>query len=469
MIGVLCALLAAGAFYLSIGLGTHAALAWLAPLPVLWFAFGPSGGWRAFALAFAAYAAGQANVLPAYGGQLPPAVVLLAIAVPARAFALAVAGGRAAFQRFGPLTGIATFASLWAGLDFALSLEKASGSVMTPAASQLGAPVLEQAAALVGFFGVTFVLGAVAAALALALRRRSVALALAAAALFAANWGFGAWRLAQPASGSVRVALLADDALARPFAPADRQVADRILGGYARAVARVAPDRPALVIAPENLLQLAPGWRDAALQPLAQAAAGIGATLVVGVDTLTPRGRANTAAVLAPGAAPLFYSKRRLVPGLETGVFRPGSGGLTLADGTMVAICKDLDFPAMIRRDVTAGRPRLMAVPAWDFGADGRLHARVAMLRSIENGVPLARSARDGMLTLSDRYGRLIASAPSGDGMTVLVGDLPIDQRAGTTPYSRIGDVFGYAFLLFGVAMAAAARFTRRARRMSRA
>ena len=461
MKAVLAALLTAAAFFLSIGLGTIWPLAWLAPVPVLWYALGVTRGWPAFAAAFAGYALGQANVLGAYWGELPWAVALLAVAVPALVFGLAIAGGRIACLRFGPVAGAATFAALWAGLDFAMSFDKAGGSVMTPAASQIDAPMLAQSASLVGYYGITFVLGAVSAALALALRQREVRWAVVALCLFAANATLGAWRMAQPAAGSLRVVLLASDDLAAPFKPASLDRSRAILDGYALAIDRLGKKGPALIVLPENVAALAPEWRDAALAPLAEAASQTGATLVVGVDTQVNGARRNTALVLAPTAAPVAYAKRRLVPGLETGVFVPGTAGLTVADGVGIAICKDMDFQGMIRRDAAMNRPLLLAVPAWDFGADGWMHARVAMLRSIENGLPLARSARDGLLTLSDRNGRIIGLARSGDGVTSLVGDLPIDRNAGSTFYTRLGDVFGYLCLLLGGGIVAAAMFGR--------
>jgi apolipoprotein N-acyltransferase len=461
---VLSALLTGILFFLSIDLGTLWPLAWIAAVPALWYAFAPGRGWPAFAMAFCGYALGQTNLLGAYWGQLPVPVILLAITAPALGFALAVGSARMVFRRLGPLVGLATFTAAWAGLDFALSLLAAGGSVMTPAASQIDAPRLAQSASLVGYYGITFLLGAVSGSLALALRRRQVRWAAAAIGLFAANLAFGSWQLAQPITGTVRVALLASDDLAAPFKPARRDEAERIFAGYQQAVARLAGRRPSLIVLPENIAQLAPEWREAALRPLAKTGWQTGVTLVVGVDTRTAAGRSNTALVLAPDAAPVAYAKRHLVPGLETGVFVPGSAGLTVPGGTGVAICKDMDFQDTIRRDVAAGRPVLLAVPAWDFGADGWMHARVAMLRSIESGVPMARSARNGLLTLNDRYGRIVARAQSSGRMTSLVGDLPVDRHPTATLYTRLGDVFGFICLLFGCAMVAAAMRASRAK-----
>ena len=51
----------------------------------------------------------------------------------------------------------------------------------------------------------------------------------------------------------------------------------------------------------------------------------------------------------------------------------------------------------MIRSDEVGTKPELLAVPAWEFEEDGWRHARVAILRSVKNGVPMARTARDGL------------------------------------------------------------------------
>jgi apolipoprotein N-acyltransferase len=133
-----------------------------------------------------------------------------------------------------------------------------------------------------------------------------------------------------------------------------------------------------------------------------------------------------------------------------------------LIDGTTgIAICKDLDFPAMIREYGQSG-VTLMLAPAWDFGTDGRLHAHMAVVRGVENGFALARAATDGRLTLSDRYGRIVAEAVTRrDGATVVTADIGL--RGGGTLYARIGDVFAWiavvgAVLLVGFRLLARPR-----------
>src|SRR5260221_243302 len=100
--------------------------------------------------------------------------------------------------------------------------------------------------------------------------------------------------------------------------------------------------------------------------------------------------------------------------------------------------------PAMLRADSRTLHPTLIAVPAWDFGRDRWWHARLAILRGVEDGFALARAAKDGLLTLSDAQGRVVAMKRSdAGGMVTLVGNLA--RGPGDTLYLRIGDVFAWA------------------------
>ena len=132
-------------------------------------------------------------------------------------------------------------------------------------------------------------------------------------------------------------------------------------------------------------------------------------------------------------------------------VYTPGPGPRVLANGIGLEICKDMDFEKMLRADEAATKPLLLAVPAWDFDADDWSHARVAILRSVESGVPMARNARDGLLTLNDRYGRLVAKARTVGAFTTVIGELPLDGRGGGTLYDKLGDAFGWLCLALGV------------------
>jgi apolipoprotein N-acyltransferase len=70
-----CTLLSAIGFYFSFGLGDQWWLSWLAPIPILWFAFGNARSWRVFAASGFAMALGASSILRAYGESLPALVL----------------------------------------------------------------------------------------------------------------------------------------------------------------------------------------------------------------------------------------------------------------------------------------------------------------------------------------------------------------------------------------------------------
>lgn len=451
---LVCALLSAAAFYFSIGLGDQWWLAWIAPVPILWLAFGDTKTWAVFFAAWAAYALGEMNLLRAYAGTLPVAVLMLAVAGPALIFALATLGARQVRSAIGPVAAMVAFAAVWAALDFLSSFNHVGGSVSTPAAAESGAPLLIQTASLVGFTGITFLLGIVSAGLALGLRTRDSLPAGIAIAFFCANLGFGYWRMSSPPSSSIRVALIASDNSVGNTRTDDKVATLQVIDAYTAEVVKLRDAHIGLIVLPENISRVSPAWRREAEAKLATAAEQTHATLVAGFNTNLEQAQHNVSWAFTPGESePVTYEKRQLVPILETTVFVPGSGPKVLPNGTGLEICKDMDFQAMIRADAAATKPLLLAVPAWDFHQDAWSHTRVAVLRSVENGVPMARSARAGLLTLNDRYGRLVAVTATAAGFQTLIGELPLDGRGGETLYDRIGDAFGWLCLALGIGL----------------
>jgi apolipoprotein N-acyltransferase len=93
----------------------------------------------------------------------------------------------------------------------------------------------------------------------------------------------------------------------------------------------------------------------------------------------------------------------------------------------------------------------MMLVPAWDFGRDDWPHSRMSMLRGVEGGFTIARAARGGLLTVSDRYGRILGQRQSS---TTPYAAIVVNAALGAgreTPYARFGDVFGWTALAFGL------------------
>jgi apolipoprotein N-acyltransferase len=93
-----------------------------------------------------------------------------------------------------------------------------------------------------------------------------------------------------------------------------------------------------------------------------------------------------------------------------------------------------------------------LLVPAWDFDQDRWLHARIAVLRGVENGFALARAARDGLLTLSDSRGRILAEAATvADRFVVISGKVNVAREK--TFCTQTGDWFAWLCVASFVAL----------------
>jgi apolipoprotein N-acyltransferase len=442
------------------GVGVLWAVALLAPVPVLWFAFRAEHGWAAFLVALAAYAGGSCNLIAVYAGVLPPVILVLAILAPAVGFAVAVVAARLVMKRVTPISAVIAFAFLWTGFDYLLSLGP-NGAASSPAYAQIGLPWMIQIASVVGLWGITFVVAFVAAAAAMFAVTRQREFAVLAVGVLALNLGYGAWRIAgAPETPKLTVGLAADDTLVPLRFEEDETSALKVVKAYADAGRTLAAAGARLIVFPERVAVLKSAWRGAANVKLETVARTGQAAMVMGFDD---RGspRQNAAFYyFANGADPVPYAKRHLIPGLEA-VFEPGRKSFMTSDFTALAICKDMDFPADLRDEMVLG-PTLYAVPAWDFGADGAWHARLAILRGVEYGFAVARAANRGYLSVSDAYGRVIAAKPThGGGMVTLKAE--VARGPGRTAYAQLGDGLAWialamSLLLVGVAVAAPKR-----------
>jgi apolipoprotein N-acyltransferase len=214
-----------------------------------------------------------------------------------------------------------------------------------------------------------------------------------------------------------------------------------------------------MVVMPEVTMSVA----DPNIPELSQLAQQHGITLVTSVDYKPATGveRNMSVAFHPQGGLPDIYFKHHLMAVGEDR-FTPGDS-YTVLDTTPHAgltICKDMDFPAMGPANAAYGA-QLLLVPAWDFYVDGWYHSRMAIMRGVESGLAIARSARDGYLTLSDDRGRVVAQIPSNTDTDVsLVGTLPVRQTS--TLYARWGNWFGWLNLLALVVLLTLAWLPRR-------
>jgi len=172
-----------------------------------------------------------------------------------------------------------------------------------------------------------------------------------------------------------------------------------------------------------------------------------GAIIVVGSVHVAAPFTYNEARVYAPQTKVASYDKHHMLPPFESNL-KPGTT-LTLLPRSQetwgVAICKDMDFTRLSRRYGEAGAG-LMLVPGWDFVVDAAWHGHIAVMRGVEDGFSVARSAKGGYLTMSDDRGRIVAERRSNAArFATLVADLPAEHHQ--TIYQLLGDWFAWLSL----------------------
>lgn len=423
-------------------------LTWLAPLPILWLATRVRAPWAALA-AFVTFAVGD---LPYWAYmhsyiRLPLAPTLVAIFGPALIMMLAVLVYRRLAMQHRHLAAAFAMPVVVVAIWFLNGITNANGTWGNPGYTQMDALAVIQVAAVTGVAGVCFLVMLGPACVAVlcngsashAARLRTL---LVGGGLIVAALVFGTWRLhAAPAdSGTPVVIGLASLDNAHPLQSPTSADGAKLMQRYVDAIQKMAAQGAQYVLIPEDSWVVS--QRD--VPALQDAATRMGVTVLTGVD-YKPRTGAERNMLLAfhprPGE-PAVYMKHHLVPGLESR-YAPGNGYTMLAGTPRIgmAICKDMDFPGM-GRTYAERNTQLLLVPAWDFKIDGWLHSRMAIMRGVESGLAVARSARNGRLTLSDDRGRVFAEANSSNRDAQLIGTVYL--RDTHTLYARWGNWFGW-------------------------
>jgi apolipoprotein N-acyltransferase len=434
--------------------------AWAAPAPLIAAVLaGPPGRTRWLG-AIAGLGAGLgAFAYTASVAGLPLAVIVLAGRC---LFWSAFAGLTARAVRTLP-TWLAPMAAaaFAAGVDTLVLTISPHGTYGSLAYSQMDALPVIQAAALGGPPAIIFLVlsGATTTGLCVARLmgasvdgRRLRLAAMVTGVLVAGMLAWGEIRLAADEGPKITVSLIAGDKFAGE--PRDWRMVWSAYGPAAEAAARPG----AVVVLPEKIALLTDREALAAGKEIAALARARATTVVVGIEVHAGADYANRALVATPDGRVQTYDKRRPVPGREARD-RPGQSLLRLRIGAAeaaLAICKDMHFPGIGRENGLTGAG-LMLVPAWDFVRDGWMSDRVTALRGVESGFSIARSTREGISSVSDRFGRVLAERTSAGPIATLTAEAPATSVA--TPYRTVGDAFGWLCVgVSGLLMAALRR-----------
>jgi apolipoprotein N-acyltransferase len=462
IIRIAAALFSGVLLYFTLSLTPCWPLAWIAPVPLLLALFHASPGETRLLCTIAALIGVMSNLgyytmVSGWTGTI--VVVLLQLLE----WGFAVLFTRAIVLRSNHWLSVFAYPLIWTALDVLISTFSPHSSFGSLAYTQMDALPVIQIASIAGTPGIVFVITLFASVLALALYRTTPraqpVLAYGVPGLIlVAVLAFGAVRLASSdgTNATMPIGLIAIDDFLGPKIP--REKADLIWKGYEEATARLAAQGARIVVLPEKIdvKDLAAAQRRDALAELARRHS---IYLVAGIGLPTDAGWKNRAWLFGPNGDLLAeYDKQHLVPGLEAEMAKGHADLVREIDGHRfgIAICKDMHF-ASLGRSYGKKEVAVMLEPAWDFYRDGWMAARIAALRGVENGYAVVHSARESLLSVSDRYGRFITEKRSGwfPGVSV-IAQVPVASMAPTL-YARFGDWFGW--LCAGLAVVA--RFSR--------
>ncbi len=432
---------------------------WLVPLPLLWLAFS-NAGWRARLWTGLAIVIGTSVYLPYFHLVMPlPATLLMWLGMSLLWWFVTMTTRRIVLA--GPsVWAIFAYPVLWTAVDTLMAALLPDGNWGSLAYSQAGVLPLVQTTSLFGVAGLLFLLCLPASAAAVLhwhrrAAHRGAAVAVVIALLLAAL-GFGEWRLRQPLPGTpVQVGLASiDDAIGTRASPA---YADDIRNRYDTLTTQLAASGARIVVLPEKIAVLKPEAVAAWQTHFGELAARNAVWLEVGIGIDDGQHPRNYAWLFDPsGQRVENYEKHYMAPPERAEAYASGNAwNLHRIDGINygLAVCKDMHFAAL-GREYGRRDADVMLVPAWDFAySDAWMESRTTLVRGVENGYGVVRSARESWLTVSDAHGRVLAettSAPMPGNS--LLAELPVGPRVPTL-YTRIGDLFGWLCVALGVVL----------------
>lgn len=427
-------------------------LAWWAPLPVLWLVLRSSRRDAAW-MTFLAAMLGLSSNVAYFRLLMPLPAVLAVILLKALLWLLVVLATRRLVLRYRSGWTVLAYPVLWVAIDTLMAALLPDGNWGSLAYSQADNVAILQLAALAGVPGLLFLLCLLPSALALLLAggRAYAPAAGATALLLVVAWTGGAWRVqGAPESGGPPAGLVAIDDFIGPATPPAR--AQAIWDEYARHVVQLAGQGARLVLLPEKIAVLTPAQADAVGQRFQALARSAGVWITVGIGVHDATGRRNLAWLFSPdGAAPVSYQKHHLAPPERDFLAASAYAVQPVAGQAMgLAICKDMHFAPLGQAYGAAGA-QTMLVPAWDFQFDAWMGARMTVVRGVENGYAVLRAAREGVLTVSDAYGRVLAErASSSMPGSTLLAPLPAHPSVSTWA-GWLGPLFGWLCVALGV------------------
>jgi apolipoprotein N-acyltransferase len=430
--------------------------------PVWWLAWFVPGlllalslrfeGWSARGLVLLAAAIGVTANFTYFRSVMPLAAVVAVMGLQSLLWLLTIGLARRIVLRFRAGWTVLALPVIAVAVDTALANFTPDGNWGSVGYTQAEMLPIAQIASVFGVGGIVFLLMLFNSALALAIHFRlelpgAKAAYAVVTAVFVAAAGYGAWRLQSPVTGrEVTLGIASIDDYIREAS--NFESANTVWTQYDATVGMLAAGGVKVVLLPEKIDVLPLPQAQVRQAQLREIAATNKVWLVAGVGVEDGSDRYNEAWWYAPdGALVTSYRKHHMAPPERE--FLPGNDHPTqLIDGVRygVAICKDMHF-GKLGRAFASREAAVMLVPAWDFDRDKFYAMNVTKMRGIESGFSIVRSSRDGLLTVTDPYGRVVEAADSEPMPgTALITRATFGTRLPTL-YALLGDALGWVCL----------------------
>ena len=444
-------------------------LAWFMPGLLLALAL-RSNEWAARGYVVLAAALGVTVNVPFFLKVMPLVPVIIVMALQTLLWSLIVVSARRVVLTFRAGWTVLALPVIGVAADTLLAHLTPDGNWGSLAYTQAEALPVAQLVSVAGVGGVLFLLLLVNSAIALLIHGAwrwpgSRGALSAVAVLLLGGVGFGFMRLGSADSAatapgkSVSYGIVSIDDFVESI---DSGLSQSIWQQYRLEVASLAAAGAQVVLLPEKINVMPSASAETLKRELAALARDNRVWLVAGLGVDTGSERRNEAWWFSPdGTLVTNYLKHFMAPPereFVSGSEFPVNRIHDVNHG--VAICKDMHF-ASLGRAFGARDAAVMLVPAWDFKADAWMAANMTKLRGVENGYAVVRSSRDGLLTVTDAWGRVLAVKESASlpGASLLA-TVNVGPRVPTI-YTRIGDVLGW-LCVAGMALLIPWSFVRR-------
>lgn len=469
-------------------------LSWVSLIP-LFYALRFQGARNALVLGgvtgiafFAATVHWVTNSVHFYGGipLLPASLITLLLCAVLALFFAAFGAGMVRLRQRHPLFLSLSAPALWTALELARTYAFSGFPWALLGYSQYRVLPMVQIADITGVYGISFLVVLVNTALfeLLQNRRRYPAL-IAALVLMTGTLSYGMIRLREPeGNGGITVSVVQGNIEQdRKWDPVYQA---GTIATYKRLTGEALKRKPDLILWPETATPFyfgGSGDNRVLTDDLKLFVRSTGTSLLTGSPTYEVKpGRVialrNSALLLGRnGNVEETYHKRHLVPfgeyvpyksvlffvekmvqaigdfqaGTEFTVMKVKTAGTSAGTPVSTVICYEIIFPDLVRRFVDNGAAVITTITndAW-FGrtAAPAQHFSMAVLRAVENRVPVARAANTGISGFIDAKGRVLETSRifTEDVLTRTL--IPGNKR---TFYTKHGDVFAYACVLAAV------------------